>query len=93
MASSPPPDAPLDRAALLALDDDAVAALAFEQAYGALDAVVDLLESGDLPLEDALALYERGVALSRRCGRELEAAELRVREVNGAGEDAGAVSS
>ena len=40
--------------------------------------VVDKLEDGELPLEQALTEFERGVALSRRCGEELDAADRRI---------------
>jgi len=41
-------------------------------------AVVDRLERGDLELEDALAAFEQGVALTRRCAAQLETAEARI---------------
>jgi exodeoxyribonuclease VII small subunit len=50
----------------------------FESALARLEAIVERLESGDLPLEEALAAFEEGVALSRRCTAELEAAERRI---------------
>ena len=50
----------------------------FESALERLEAIVDRLESGDLPLEQALAAFEEGVSLSRRCAGELEAAERRI---------------
>lgn len=46
-----------------------------------LVAVVDRLENGELPLAEALALYEEGVALSTACQQLLEAAELRVQQL------------
>ncbi|HJO25448.1 MAG: exodeoxyribonuclease VII small subunit [Myxococcota bacterium] len=53
----------------------------FEQALEALEAIVDRLEQGDLPLEDALAAFEKGVALTRRCAGELDTAERRIEEL------------
>jgi exodeoxyribonuclease VII small subunit len=50
----------------------------FETALGELDKVVKELESGDLPLERALELFERGIGLSQSCRKQLEAAETRV---------------
>jgi len=50
----------------------------FEGALERLEAIVERLESGELPLEQALAAFEEGVALSRRCAGELEAAERRI---------------
>ena len=52
--------------------------LSFEEALVALEAVVDRLEDGELPLEQALAEFERGVALSRRCSEELDSADRRI---------------
>ncbi len=50
----------------------------FEGALERLEAIVDRLESGELPLEQALAAFEEGVTLSRRCAGELESAERRI---------------
>ena len=63
-----------------------IAALPYDKAYAELTAVVEKLESGNLPLEDSIALFERGVLLQRRCERMLSEAELRFqRLVEGAG--------
>lgn len=53
-------------------------ALDFEQALAALEQLVDELEAGDQPLEQALASFERGVALTRRCQAALREAEQKV---------------
>lgn len=50
----------------------------FEQALQALERVVDRLEDGEIPLEEALVEFERGVALSRRCRDQLDAVERRI---------------
>jgi exodeoxyribonuclease VII small subunit len=50
----------------------------FEAAVAELDGIVKKLEDGDLPLEQSLALYERGVQLSRFCHARLEDAERRI---------------
>jgi exodeoxyribonuclease VII small subunit len=60
--------------------------LSYEQAFQELQAVVEQLEAGDLPLEESLALFERGQALSARCSSLLEKAQLRLTEMT-AGED------
>jgi exodeoxyribonuclease VII small subunit len=44
--------------------------------------VVERLETGELPLAEALALYEEGVALSARCQHLLDAAELRIQQLS-----------
>lgn len=53
-------------------------ALSFESALERLEALVDRLERGDLELEEALAAFEQGVALTRRCAGQLEDAERRI---------------
>lgn len=55
--------------------------LSFDLALGELQRTVARLEEGGLPLEDAIALYERGVALHERCARLLGDAELRVQRL------------
>jgi exodeoxyribonuclease VII small subunit len=52
--------------------------LSFEQALEALEDRVRRIESGELSLDEALAVYEEGVALSRQCGEQLDVAETRV---------------
>jgi exodeoxyribonuclease VII small subunit len=58
----------------------------FEAAIAELESIVKKLEEGDLPLEQSLALYERGVQLSRFCHSRLEAAERRIEILNERGE-------
>ncbi len=58
-----------------------VDALSYEEAFEELQAVVDELEAGKLPLEESLALFERGQALSSRCTALLEQAQLRLTEL------------
>jgi len=50
----------------------------FEAAMSELDRIVRTLEQGDLPLEQSLALFERGVRLSRYCHDRLDDAEKRI---------------
>ncbi len=50
----------------------------FEASLASLERIVAQLESGDLPLERALELFEEGVGLARRCQSQLEAAERKV---------------
>jgi exodeoxyribonuclease VII small subunit len=52
--------------------------LAFEAAMKRLEEVVDKLEKGEVPLEQALSLFEEGVRLSRLCREKLDEAEKRV---------------
>jgi exodeoxyribonuclease VII small subunit len=58
--------------------DKPVHEMTFEEALAELERIVRALEGGGLPLEEALALYERGQALAERCQRLLQEAQLRV---------------
>jgi exodeoxyribonuclease VII small subunit len=50
----------------------------FEQALSELESLVQRLERGDLPLDEALKHFERGVALTRHCQTSLKAAQQKV---------------
>jgi exodeoxyribonuclease VII small subunit len=50
----------------------------FEQSLSELEALVQKLEQGDVPLEDALKTFERGVALTRQCQTALRTAQQKV---------------
>lgn len=65
----------------MATTDPAIEALAFDDALAELQRTVAELEAGGQPLEQAIALYERGVALQARCERLLGDAELRVQQL------------
>ncbi|NDJ76681.1 MAG: exodeoxyribonuclease VII small subunit [Chloroflexi bacterium] len=56
--------------------------LTFEQAFAHLEEIVARLEAGELTLDEAVDLYERGQQLAQVCGDLLDAAELRVRHIN-----------
>ena len=53
----------------------------FEDLYRELEETVRKLESGDLPLAEALALFERGAYLAERCNALLDGAEMHVRQL------------
>ena len=61
--------------------------LSFEEALTRLEAVVDQLENGDLQLETSLGVFEEGVALSRQCAVQLEAAKERIEVLTREGGD------
>ena len=61
------------------------AELGFEAAIARLEAAVDALAGGDLDLEVAMAKYEEGVRLLRICSARLEAARLRLRQLEATG--------
>ena len=50
----------------------------FEHALSELESLVERLERGDLPLEEALKTFERGVELTRHCQTSLKAAQQKV---------------
>jgi exodeoxyribonuclease VII small subunit len=50
----------------------------FEASLAELEALVERLEQGDLPLDEALKSFERGVALTRQCQGALKAAQQKV---------------
>jgi len=52
--------------------------LKFEEALARLEGIVTRLEGGDLPLEEALGIFEEGVRLTRHCSRRLSEAERKV---------------
>lgn len=55
----------------------------YEELYTRLQRIVERLEAGDLPLAEALALYEEGVATAATCQKLLDGAALRVRSLAG----------
>ena len=66
MAEKPPPE---------------IATLSFEKALAELETIVQRLEQGDVPLEESVAIYERGETLKRRCEDLLRQAEARVDKI------------
>lgn len=59
-----------------------VAALSFEAAMAELEGIVRRLESGDVSLEESVALYERGHSLRAHCEARLKAAQMRIEQVS-----------
>ena len=72
---------------LLSMDEDRTAVsakiseLSFEDALKALEQVVRQLESGDVALDQSIALYERGEALRQHCQARLDAAQARIEAI------------
>ena len=66
--------------------------LPFERAIEELESIVQRLEGGKVPLEESVAIYERGEALKRRCEELLRQAEARVEKItlDAGGKPAGA---
>ena len=55
--------------------------LTFERAIEELETIVKRLEEGKVPLEESVAIYERGELLKRRCEELLRQAEARVEKI------------
>ena len=66
--------------------DENIPEMSFEEALKALEETVAALESGDLPLEDSLALFEKGQKLADHCNVLLEKASLKVEQLTADGE-------
>ena len=58
-----------------------LAGLPFEKALAELEDIVKRLERGDVPLEDSIAIYERGEALKKHCESLLKRAETRIEKI------------
>ncbi len=65
---------------LLRMSQD-IADMNFEQALRALEEIVHRLESGEAPLDEAIALYERGNTLRALCQQRLDAAKARIEAI------------
>ncbi len=57
--------------------------LSYEQALAELETIVSALESSTLPLDETMALFERGKQLTRHCVELLDKAELRIKQLSG----------
>jgi exodeoxyribonuclease VII small subunit len=60
---------------------EAIDAMSFEEALKALETAVRQLESGDVALDESIALYERGEALRKACQSRLDAAQERIEKI------------
>ena len=58
-----------------------IAAMSFEDALRALEGVVRKLESGEVPLDDSINLYEQGEKLRAHCQSRLDAAQARIEKI------------
>ncbi len=52
----------------------------YEKTIEELEKIVEKMEEGNLSLDEMLSLYEKGTALSAKCNKYLDAAQLRIRE-------------
>lgn len=58
-----------------------IAEMSFEEALRALEGVVRQLESGEVPLDESINLYEEGEALRKACQARLDAAQARIEKI------------
>lgn len=58
-----------------------ISSLSFEAALAELEQIVSKLESGQAPLQESIAIYERGEALKSHCEAQLKAAETRIEKI------------
>lgn len=65
----------------MAGETENIETLSFEDALRALETIVRQLESGDVPLEDSIALYEKGDRLRQHCQKRLDAAQARIERI------------
>ena len=61
--------------------DKPIGEMSFEEALRALEGVVRNLESGDVPLDESISLYERGEELRKACQARLDAAQARIEKI------------
>lgn len=61
--------------------DPSIDVLPFEKALEHLEEIVRKLERGDVPLDESVAIYERGEALKQRCEVLLKQAEARIQRI------------
>ncbi|NLX63771.1 MAG: exodeoxyribonuclease VII small subunit [Clostridiaceae bacterium] len=52
--------------------------ITYEQAVLELESIVNMLESGDLPLEESIKIFEKGISLVRICNKKLDDIEKRI---------------
>ncbi len=65
----------------LAVKGGEIDTMSFEEALGALEAIVQQLERGDVPLDQSITLYERGEKLRAACQKRLDAAQSRIEKI------------
>jgi exodeoxyribonuclease VII small subunit len=54
----------------------------FEKSLNRLEAIVNMLESGNVPLTEAIKLYEEGITLSKECLKQLNEVELKLKKIS-----------
>lgn len=70
----------------MAKTEPQLADMTYEQAFKELEGIIESLETEQKPLEESLKIYERGQLLLQYCTALLDQADLRIRQVNLAGD-------
>ncbi len=52
-----------------------------EESLKRLEEIVTLMEQGEVPLDDAVELYEEGIGIAKECAEKLKATELRIKKL------------
>jgi exodeoxyribonuclease VII small subunit len=70
------------------MSENSIEKLSYEQAFAELEKIAAQLESESHPLQESIALYERGQLLAKHCSSLLEKAQLRIQRIdpNGLGQ-------
>lgn len=63
------------------MSDTPIKSLSFEDALSELELIVQRLERGDAPLEESIAIYQRGAKLKAHCEGKLKDAQLKVEKI------------
>ncbi len=63
------------------MSEKPVEEMSFEEALRGLEEIVTRLERGDVPLDESIALYERGDLLKKHCEARLNAAQMRIEAI------------
>lgn len=63
------------------MSDSEIKKMSFEDALNELEAIVGRLERGDAPLEESIAIYQRGAALKAHCEGKLKDAQMKVEKI------------
>lgn len=76
-----PLDPPAARRHKRRMAEDPIAELSFEDALKRLEAIVQQLESGEVPLEESIRLYQEGDRLRSQCEARLKSAQARIEQI------------
>jgi len=63
------------------VSETAIKTMSFEDALAELEGIVQRLERGDAPLEESIAIYQRGAKLKAHCEGKLKDAQLKVEKI------------